>query len=214
MRMRKKKHRDARIAARADLYFDGSFGMPVFLEIGCGKGGFICGLAQSYPEYNFVAVERNPDVMVLAMEKAAGLGLKNARFLIADAEDLAAHFAPGQVAGIYLNFSDPWHKNYQAHKRLTYKTFLEIYKELLIPGSRLIMKTDNYNLFKFSLRSLSDNGFQILSQTCDLYSSGFPENNVRTEYEEKFISEGVKICRLEASYSFISGTNVMPSAFL
>jgi len=201
--MRKKKHREARIEARADLYFKPElkdFKMPVFLEIGCGKGGFICGLAQNNPEFNFVAVERNPDVMVLAMEKAESLGLKNVRFLIIEAQNLADYFMPGEVAGIYLNFSDPWHKNYQVHKRLTYKKFLEIYKNILIPGSKLIMKTDNQKLFDFSLRSLSDNGFKILNQTRDLYSSGFLEGNIQTEYESKFIAESVNICRVEAVY--------------
>ena len=222
MRMRKKKHRDARIEARADLLFVGRdapgapavqfheksdsrraegvtpYSFPVFLEIGCGKGGFICEMAQNNPGLNFVAAERNPDVIILAMEKAHGLGLENVKFLIADALNLLDYFNPGQVAGIYLNFSDPWHKNYQAHKRLTYKTFLEIYKNILISGAKLIIKTDNKNLFDFSLRSLPANGFEILNQTRDLYSSGFLENNVQTEYEKKFVAEGVKICWMEA----------------
>lgn len=201
MRMRKKKHTNARIQARADLCFipeKKEFNMPVFLEIGCGKGGFICELALNNPDNHFIAVERNSDVMVLAMEKAESLCLKNVRFLIADAEHLAEYFAPAEVAGIYLNFSDPWHKNYQAHKRLTYKTFLDIYKRILIPGSKIIMKTDNQNLFAFSVRSLSENGFKIINQTRDLYSSEFLDGNVQTEYEKKFVGDGVKICKLEA----------------
>ena len=200
MRMRKKKHRDARIEARADLHFNADFSTPVFLEIGCGKGGFICQLAQNNPELNFVAVERNPDVILLAMERAANLGLKNVRFLMIEARNMADYFSAEQVAGIYLNFSDPWHKNYQAHKRLTYKAFLEIYKKILIPGAKLVLKTDNEKFFDFSVRSLSDNGFEILNQTRDLYSSEFSENNVQTEYENKFVAEGIEICRVEAVY--------------
>lgn len=203
MRMRKKKHRDARIQSHADLLFNAeveNFSTPVFLEIGCGKGGFICELAKLNPDANFVAVERNPDVMVLGMENAASMGLANVRFLQANAERLAEYFAPGAVAGIYLNFSDPWHKRYQAAKRLTYKSFLELYKNIMTPGARLIMKTDNINLFDFSVKSLSENGFTILNQTRDLYSSEFLEGNVQTEYEKKFVAEGVKICRIEAVY--------------
>jgi len=201
--MRKKKHRDARFQARADLCFEPAefadkFKPPVFLEIGCGKGGFICELAQGHPNANFVAVEKNLDVMVLAMEKAAELGLTNVRFLSADAKNLAEHFAPAIVGGIYLNFSDPWHKRYQASKRLTYKTFLEIYKSILIPEAKLVMKTDNQNLFSFSVKSLAENGFEILSQTRDLYGEGISDGNVQTEYEKKFVAEGVAICRLEA----------------
>jgi len=210
--MRKKKHRDARIEARADLLYigrsdpdaplvqAGDANFPVFLEIGCGKGGFICELAESKPNINFVALERNPDVLVLAMERAHNLDLKNVRFLMGDAENLADYFEPGQIAGIYLNFSDPWHKNRQAHKRLTYKDFLDIYKNIMMPGAKIIMKTDNVNLFDFSVRSLVNNGFKVINQTRDLYSSEFLAGNVATEYERKFVSEGVKICRLEAAY--------------
>ena len=203
MRMRKKKHRDARFEARADLCFDTEkfpeeFKPPVFLEIGCGKGGFICELAQKNPDANFVAVERNLDVMILAMEKAAELGLTNVRFLSIDAENLAEYFPTSTVAGIYLNFSDPWHKTYQASKRLTYTTFLEIYKRILVPNAKLIMKTDNQNLFTFSLNRLAENGFEVLAQTRDLYGDGNLEDNVQTEYEKKFVAEGVAICRLEA----------------
>ena len=199
MRMRKKKHREARIQAAAPLLFNPEdFNYPVFLEIGCGKGGFICELAQAKPDANFVAIEKNSDVMVLAMEKAAGLGLKNVRFLIADAGNLADYFAPATVAGIYLNFSDPWHKRYQAHKRLTYRTFLDIYKKILILGAGLVIKTDNRNLFDFSVRSLTENGFVIVNCTQDLYASDFLDGNIQTEYEKKFVAEDVKIFRIEA----------------
>ena len=200
MRMRKKKHRDARLAACAGLYFGSSFKLPAFLEIGCGKGGFICATAQANPELNYVAVERNPDVMLLAMEKAASLGLNNIRFLIADAENLAGYFAPGEVSGIYLNFSDPWHKNCHAHKRLTHKNYLDIYKNIMAPQAKLIIKTDNRPFFDFSLRSLEASNFRIISRTCDLYScADCPADNVQTEYERKFTAEGVKICRIEAN---------------
>jgi len=205
MRMRKKKHRNSRIESCSDLLFcfDAfDFKLPVFLEIGCGKGGFICELARLNPDFNFVALERNPDVAVLAMEMAAGLGLNNLRFIIGDAIGLDTYFKPSEVSGIYLNFSDPWHKNYQIHKRLTYKSYLEIYKRILIPGSKIIMKTDNQPFFDFSVRSLSANGFEILNQTRDLYSGEFSEckGNIQTEYEKKFVGEGVKICRVEAVY--------------
>jgi tRNA (guanine-N7-)-methyltransferase len=197
--MRKKKHREARIQAKAEfLYNSYNFAPPVFLEIGCGKGDFICEMARTNPGSNFVAVEKNLDVMVLAMEKAADLGLKNLLFSFGYAEKLDGYFPPATVAGIYLNFSDPWHKRYHAGRRLTHKTFLDIYKRILIPGAIIIMKTDNKNLFDFSVKSFSENGFTVINQTRDLYSSGFSEGNVQTEYEKKFVAEGVPICRLEA----------------
>ena len=198
MRMRKKKRREERIAARAGLHFGRGFGTPVFLEIGCGKGGFICELAKNTPGHNFVAVERNRDVVLLAMERADRLGLGNVRFLIAEAEKLADYFEPGQVAGIYLNFSDPWHKNAHAHRRLTHGRFLSVYKKIMMPGASLSMKTDNQGLFDFSVKSLAENGFEIISCTRDLYAGGCLCGNVQTEYEQKFVAEGAKIYRLEA----------------
>ena len=198
MRMRKKKHRDARLAACKCVHFASDFKLPAYLEIGCGKGGFICATALANPELNFVAVERNPDVMLLAMERAVSLGLANLRFIIGDAENLAEYFKPDEVSGIYLNFSDPWHKNCHAHKRLTHARYLDIYKIIMAPQAKLVIKTDNLPFFNYTLRSLQANNFDIISQTRDLYSCEDLYNNVQTEYEQKFISEGVKICRVEA----------------
>jgi len=199
--MHKKKNTDKRIQACMDYcyYFDGvKSDSPVFLEIGCGKGAFICENAQNFPDINFAAVEKISDVIVMAMEKAKSLNLQNVKFLTADAKNLGDFFAPGQISRIYLNFSDPWHKRYQYNKRLTAPFFLEIYKKILKPGANIILKTDNVGFFDFSVKNLSLNGFDVKNKTYDLYAGEFLDGNVQTEYEKNFVEQNMKICYLDA----------------
>ena len=118
---------------------------PLHLEIGCGKGAFICQLAQQNPNINFIAMEREPNVAVIAVERAmrAEPPLPNLRFLLDDAEKLPEMFEPEELERIYINFCDPWHKRRQYKRRLTYRGNLEVYKKLLVPGGELQFKTDN-----------------------------------------------------------------------
>ena len=211
MRMRKKKNCEARLEKSGNLWvkepeqFKGRwnelFGNdnPIHIEIGCGKGKFICEMAQKYPEINFVAIEVVRDVMVLAMEKAQPIGISNLRFIIADAAKLCDYFEKGEVSGIYLNFSDPWKKNKQAKRRLTHKNFLDIYKMVLNQGDMIYFKTDNSKLFEFSLNSFAQENFKMSNITFDLHNSGF-EDNVMTEYETKFAEQGMPIYRVCAQY--------------
>ena len=208
MRMRKKKHADERIQVCVDsgymrwhVLFEQ--GKPVFLEIGCGKGDFICGTALKFPDINFIAVEKNSDVIMFAMEKAKSLNLHNVKFIITDAKELENHFEPETISRIYLNFSDPWHKRYQHNNRLTSPVFLDSYKKFLKPNAEIILKTDNKDLFDFSLKTLTSNGFEITNKTYDLYSSEFFDfnENIQTEYEKKFVEQGVTICYLAAVLS-------------
>jgi len=115
-------------------------------------------------------------------------------------KNLEEYFGDFKISKIYLNFSDPWHKRYQANKRLTSPVFLEIYKKILKPEAKIIMKTDNKNLFDYSLKSLPANGFKLENTTHDLYNSEFfnPEENIQTEYEKNFVSQSIPICYLEA----------------
>jgi len=209
MRMRKKKHGAERIAACADLLisdiavlkngFEGVFPAerPVHLEIGCGKGNFACGMAEKYPDVNFVAMERVADVCCIALEKAKSRSADrkndNLRFLIGDAKLLAENVAPHSVDCIYLNFSDPWPKAGHAKRRLTYHTFLEIYKGLLKEDGILKFKTDNVGLFDFSLEEFEAFGATVLWQTRDLHSEPQNADNVMTEYEKNFSEKGTPI---------------------
>lgn len=210
MRMRKKKHGAERIEACSELLirdisvlkngFEGIFDgeRPVHLEIGCGKGNFAVGMAKKYPDINFVAMERVSDVCCIALEKAMAdkesRENDNLRFLIGDAKLLAENVLPHSLDCIYLNFSDPWPKAGHAKRRLTHRSFLEIYRNLLKEDGLLRFKTDNVGLFDFSLEEFAEFGAEILWQTRDLHNSEKNEDNVMTEYEKNFSEKGFSIC--------------------
>lgn len=211
MRMRKKKNCDIRLEKSGQLWIrtpedlkghwanEFNNNNPIHIEIGCGKGKFICEMAQKYPQINFIAIEVVKDVMVLAMEKAQPLELPNLRFIIADAEKIGDYFEKGEVSRIYLNFSDPWKKNKQAKRRLTHKNFLDVYKSILNKDDYVCFKTDNQKLFEFSLNSFAAEDFKMSNITFDLHNSGF-EDNVMTEYETRFSEQGMPIYRVCAQF--------------
>ena len=202
MRMRTRSHLDERIAACEKLMmesFDTGFsgGMPLHIEIGCGKGRFITETAKLNPEIKYIAVEKVSNVIVLAMEKAAKAELENLKFMRGNFQIIAEDIPDKSVDRIYLNFSDPWPKKGYAKRRLTHGGFLEIYKRILKDDGEICFKTDNRELFDFSLESFPENGFTLSDVTFDLHNSGF-EGNIMTEYEERFSQMGTPICRLVA----------------
>lgn len=181
------------------LDFEEIFGNsnPVALEIGCGKGQFICTLAAKNPDMNFLAVEKESNIIVSAAERAISENIKNVRFLRGAAEYLESYVPCESIERIYLNFSCPFpKKKYSAH-RLTHRRFLEIYEKLLKSGGEIHQKTDNMKLFEFSIEEFSCSGWSLKNISLDLHSSGFEENIV-TEYEQKFADMGQPIYRLEA----------------
>ncbi len=209
MRMRKKKHGAERIEACAELRitepelmqngFEDIFGNsnPVHMEIGCGKGNFACGMAKKHTDTNFVAVERVSDVCCVALEKAKAdeeRMVDNLRFLIGDAKTISESVRPHSLDCIYLNFSDPWPKKGHAKRRLTHRSFLEIYKKLLKDGGMIKLKTDNVGLFDFSLEEFEAMEMNIVWQTRDLHKSEMADENVMTEYEKNFSEKGFNIC--------------------
>lgn len=212
MRIKKKKHGAERLEACGDIVIKDLktagntakelFGNdnPVRIEIGCGKGDFIVGTAAKEPDVNFLAVEKVSDVLMLAAEKVKKSELPNIRVCCVDAKELAEIFPEGSIDRIYLNFSDPWPKSRHEKRRLTYKTFLEIYKKILKPDGAIFFKTDNRGLFDFSLESFRDFGMRIEKLTYDLHNSEYMEGNVMTEYEKRFSSMGVPINRVEAYF--------------
>lgn len=176
--------------------------LPVALEIGCGKGGFAIKTARANPNMNFIAMERVPDVCCIALERAMQErhgengdpdALKNLRFLIGNAQNLPAWLPPHSIDCIYLNFSDPWPKKGYAKRRLTYRTFLEIYRGLLKKDGILRFKTDNDLLFASSLEEFEVAGLKIEWMTDDLHNSERAATNIMTEYEENFASKGKNI---------------------
>ncbi len=213
MRMRKKKHGSERIEACSELLLSistvnaetaaGAFpestpDAPLWMEIGCGKGAFVTGLAARHPEARLIAMERVADVAMLAMEKCKSLELANIRFLIGDAAKLWDTFEDHSIDRLYLNFSDPWPKAGHAKRRLTHRNFLTQYRRILKPEGAIFFKTDNRGLFDFSLEEMRECGFRLENVTYDLHNSEFAEGNIMTEYEKNFSEKGFPIHRVEA----------------
>lgn len=171
---------------------------PFYLEIGCGKGGFITATAKANPDRFYIAVELVADALVTALERAKAEEIPNLRFVNLNAKNLEEWFTPGEIAQIYLNFSDPWPKKGHAKRRLTYRDFLAIYRNLLAEDGKICMKTDNRGLFEFSLEEFGETGWRLEAVTYDLHHSEWAEGNIMTEYEKNFSAQGFPIHRLEA----------------
>ncbi len=220
MRMRRKKNLDERLAACKEVmlymqcqnehandalseeFFADSrkiFGNdnPLYLEIGCGKGGFAIEFARQNPDINLIAVEKTPNVLVTGMEEQMKLRLPNLKFCMGQAEYLEHLFHDGTIDRIFLNFSCPFPKNRYAMHRLTHARFLAIYHKIMKENAEIHQKTDNMHFFEFSLEQLSNNGFPLKNISLDLHNSGF-EGNIMTEYEKRFTDLGQPIYRLEA----------------
>ena len=172
---------------------------PVHIEIGMGKGKFLHTMARLHPEINYVGIEKYSSVLLRAIQKMEEEELPNLKFIRMDAEEITEVFAPGEVERIYLNFSDPWPKERHARRRLTSHPFLERYAAVLAADGRLEFKTDNQDLFTFSLDEIAASGWRLVSSTRDLHHDpALSQDNVMTEYEEKFSSLGNPICKLTA----------------
>ncbi|QHX36332.1 tRNA (guanosine(46)-N7)-methyltransferase TrmB [Spiroplasma sp. BIUS-1] len=171
-----------------------------YLEIGCGKGQFIIGQAMKSSNKNFIAMEKETTVIGVALKKAINtenFEFKNLLFLNKFAENLLDIFEANSLDGIFLNFSDPWPKSKHYKKRLTYIGFLEIYWNLLKDNGVIEIKTDNDNLYEFSLEQIQESKFKILYNTNDLYAQkDLLKDNIATEYEQRFHSMGKNINKI------------------
>lgn len=171
---------------------------PIHIEVGMGKGQFIIEMARKNPEVNYIGIEKYSSVLVRAVEKLEDFEQDNLRLIRMDAENIEEVFDKDEVDRIYLNFSDPWPKDRHAKRRLTSTRFLERYDNILTPEGRVMFKTDNKDLFDFSLEQVEEAGWILENYTYDLHHSEYNEGNVMTEYEEKFSAKGNPICRLVA----------------
>ena len=211
MRMRRKKHREERLENCSDIIINDFLlykndiksvfqdDKELRMEIGCGKGKFILETAMKNPDVNFIAIEKNRDVLVLAAEKIKNANLTNVRFVAGDANVLNEFDTKTKCDIIYINFCDPWSKNGYRKRRLTHENYLTLWKKLLSKNGEIHFKTDNMGLFEFSLNSFSDFKMRLKNITLDLHNSSF-EGNVMTEYEEFFSSKGNPIYRCEAFF--------------
>lgn len=168
---------------------------PINIEIGMGKGDFIIGMAQKYPNINFIGIEKYESVMVRAIEKLENIELPNLKLIRMDAIEIDKIFDK-EINTIYLNFSDPWPKKRHAKRRLTSEIFLKLYDKIFIGVPHIIQKTDNIGLFASSLVSLSKYGYTLEEVSLDLKNEDI--DNVVTEYENKFMNLGTNINYLNA----------------
>jgi len=173
---------------------------PIHIEVGTGKGQFVIGMALANPEINYIGIEHFDNVIVSALEKTIEAEKPaNLRLMRVNGEELEAIFIKSEIDRVYLNFSDPWPKDRHEKRRLTHPNFLAKYEGVLKENGEIHFKTDNRPLFEYSLVSLTNYGMKLLSVSLDLHAN-MPEDNVLTEYEEKFSSKGQPIYRLEAQY--------------
>lgn len=182
---------------------------PIHIEVGMGKGRFITDLARQNPNINYIGIEKYSSVLIRAIQKVEALSaseeqsFSNLIFIRMNAEDICSVFEPNEVDRIYLNFSDPWPKDRHAKRRLTSRQFFERYDKILTQDGRVEFKTDNVDLFEFSLSEIpAANGWKITAFTYDLHhSKEMNKGNIMTEYEEKFSSMGNPIHKLIAMRS-------------
>lgn len=163
----------------------------IYLELGCGRGKFLCTQALNNKHINYIGIDLKDEVLIYALKKAVEAEVKNIRIIPMNISKIEDVFDGDEVGRIYINFCNPWPKRRQKKRRLTHTGFLNIYKKFLKPKSEIWFKTDDRGLFRESQEYFVESGFSIDYITYDLHDSGFP-NNVVTEYEEKFTSLGMK----------------------
>ncbi len=209
MRQRKIKNIDQKLASHTRYLVESPVGHrgkwhelfnnshPIYAEFGCGRGQFIMSMAKMHPDRNYIGFESRGSIIIRALEKATAVNLNNIAFVNENVIDVNAYFDQGELSGIYLNFSDPWPKKGYAKRRLTHRKFLEGYKKALRPGGFIEFKTDNIDLFSFTLVECRESNMNIIEVTDDLHSTNLDARLVTTEYEDKFRLWGKKICFLK-----------------
>ena len=207
MRMRRMKNLESRMAACTDLRitnpadFKGKWRSlkedctALWVEVGCGKGKFTAETAEANPDVLLIAVERCREAMVVAMEKAQAMGLKNVYYIDMDVANIEEIFAGFEIDRLFINFPDPWPRQKNAKRRLTHRGFLDKYCRVIKEGGEIHYKTDNAPLFEFSVEEFQACGLQINNLTRDLHANGIV--GIMTGYEEKFHGLGTPINRCE-----------------
>ncbi|WP_157455082.1 tRNA (guanosine(46)-N7)-methyltransferase TrmB [Carnobacterium maltaromaticum] len=172
---------------------------PIHIEVGTGKGRFVTEMAKLHPKINYIGIELQMSVVVVALDKLIAEDLPNLQLLHVNGGALSQYFEKGEVNQVYLNFSDPWPKTRHEKRRLTSADFIANYESILIPEGEIHFKTDNQGLFEYSLHSFSKYGMILEQVWLNLHESDF-EGNVMTEYEEKFSNRGQRIYRVVAKF--------------
>jgi tRNA (guanine-N7-)-methyltransferase len=167
----------------------------IYLEIGIGKGQFICSMSERFHDVNFLGLEKYDSIVLRALQKLIINPRPNVILLRGEAENLPNYFSISEIQRIYLNFSDPWPRKGNIKRRLTYSEFLDRYKNILVPGGDIHLKTDNRNFFEFTLRQMNEYGMVFDHISLDLHAEE-PESNIRTEYEASRSAGGALVYQL------------------
>ena len=207
MRMRRMKNLDSRMAATSAYRIEDPAAQKgiwrehkpdctaLWVEVGCGKGKFTAETAEANPDVLLIAVERCREAMVVAMEKAQSMGLKNVFFIDMDVANIEEIFAPGEMDRLFINFPDPWPRKKNGKRRLTHRGFLDKYCRTVKEGGEIHFKTDNAPLFEFSVEEFAACGLEVKNLTRNLHENGIV--GIMTGYEEKFHALGTPINRCE-----------------
>jgi tRNA (guanine-N7-)-methyltransferase len=175
---------------------------PIVLELGCGKGEYTVGLAQRYPQKNFIGVDIKGNRIWMGARHAVESKMDNVGFLRTRIDFIRSAFGKGEVSEIWITFPDPQPQKPRERKRLTSPQFLDKYKDILAPGGLIHLKTDNFPLYEYTLEVIKKNGYELLEHTDDLYGKrdikGFGDDlgevgAIKTYYEKKFSDMGFKI---------------------
>ncbi len=177
-------------------HFGNSF--PIILELGCGKGEYALELARTSPEKNFIGIDIKGERLWKGAKTALEEGLTNLAFLRIQAERINHFFGPDEVSGIWLTFPDPQPRKPRRKKRLTSPAFLDRYQRILVKGSPIHLKTDNKDLFEYTLEVVRENNHKLLTYTDDLYNKGTNINEplvkeIQTYYEKIYLSQNLPI---------------------
>lgn len=164
---------------------------PIYLELGCGRGGFLAQNCIKNKDVNHVAVDLKDEVLVYALRKLQETEMTNGRIVALNINFISEIFDKDEISKIYINFCNPWPKDRHNKRRLTHTRFLKQYKNFLKPNSEIWFKTDDTDLFNDSKEYFESEGFELKFVTYDLHKSDFKEN-LMTEYETKFTSLGMK----------------------
>ncbi|WP_102401070.1 tRNA (guanosine(46)-N7)-methyltransferase TrmB [Haloimpatiens massiliensis] len=164
----------------------------IYLELGCGRGGFVSKAALKYPDKNFVAVDLKDEVLIYVLRRLQEEEIENVRITAMNIMGISEVFKKGEIKRIFINFCNPWPKERHKKRRLTHTKFLEHYKQFIEKGCQIWFKTDDDELFEESLEYFKESGFSFKYLTRDLHNENF-NDNIITEYESKFIEQGIKI---------------------
>jgi len=167
---------------------------PLTLELACGKGEYTVGLAEMYPDRNFLGIDLKGNRIYIGAKRSLEAKLTNAAFLRTHIDKIATYFQPGEVSEIWLTFPDPQLRKSRFTRRLTHPKFIRLYQRILVPGGKIHLKTDSPILYQFTKWVISMYGLQLQEDNNDVHAGEtMPDLKIRTHYEGLDIAQSKKI---------------------